>query len=323
MIEQLNLYAKDLLLKLAFRYKDDLGIRKSQFLYYLVNEDLIVLDDKKSANLLNFENDQKMHLYQNSKAYQTLSSNEKELLETIKNAMIPEFFRLIINPTPEEEMTPEFQEFYHFLTDGFIEYFADSFSKEAKLEYQINPANENKLEFVTQMLRFLPEEVSKEKTIFQYQYPYILELCQIASENMKPYGINFYSNYEKNYKKDNRKLEEIHYENMKELLKNTLPSAKNKEIKIDNLLQKYRLVGTVEYARQDLKKIYTKSYGNNPDSLERIYKEIDSVFEHTNAGQKKNSENTRVLAPTGFLKGSIVVILSIVLGIILSIIILQ
>lgn len=322
MLEKLNLYAKDLLRKIAHHYNDVLGNNNIQALYHLMNEEIITFDNSPNLKLVELQNDYKIHLYQNSFPYQSLKEREEELLEAIKTAIVPELFRYVIHPTPQEEVEPDMQDFYQFLTDGFVTLYAQSFCEKEKINFQINSELSLNVQFVEEMFQALPEEVSKDKTVFQYSYPYILELCQIATEQHKTYGINFYSQYEKHYKKDTRALEELHYENIKELLVNKFPIT-NSNDKITMLLQKYRLAGTVEFAKKDLIKRYEEMYGNQPDMLNTIKKAIDEAFINNRDGQIKSNGSSRILAPTGFLRGSIVVILSILLGVLLAIIILQ
>lgn len=322
MIEKLNLYAKDLFFKIAREYNDVLGNDNIQVLYHLMNEEIVTIDNEPNIKLIALQKDQKIHLYQNSPIYQSLKEKEEELLEVLKKKIVPELFRYVIHPIPQEELEPDMDEFYQFLTEGFVTLYAKSFCEKEQIDFQTNSELSNNVQFVEEMLQALPEEVSKDKTVFQYQYPYILELCQIATEQQKSYGINFYSRYEKNYKKDNRVLEEFHYENIKDLLLNQFPITDSND-QITMLLQKYRFEKTVEFAKQDLIKIYETLYANHPDVLNTIKNAINEALTNNRDGQIKSNGNSRILAPTGFLRGSIVVILSVLLGIILSIIILQ
>lgn len=324
MQEVLNEYAKNILKAIAMDYKDELGQNNTTFLYSLLQRDFIILENNGTRAIENdylksitpeksILEDGNIHI--NLTSYKHLNREEK--LITIKEDIIHHIFHYFINPEKENESDNNLKEFYSFLTEGFVEKYANEFCEKHGITRTIKKKYLANINFVSNMLNVLPEEISKEKTIFQYQYSYILELCQLGREYTKSYGVNYYSQFEKHY------LKEKDFINIINFILDTHPDKRNLSVLIPSFLDKYKEIGKIEYARNDLKETYKNIYKNNPLKLETIEQEIDKVFNGEYVGQSQIKGTTRVLAPAGFFEGSILIVLCISLGVILSLLLLQ
>lgn len=137
-VEEMNIYAKDILNKIAKYYNEELGNNNIQYLYFLLQKETIV----KASNIINKENDMTLpHLSKTHNVYldkDMLVIDEKAGLEQLKSDMIHTLFHLVIHPNEEINRDPKKQEFFEFLTEGLVEKYANDFSLKNNIERNLN-----------------------------------------------------------------------------------------------------------------------------------------------------------------------------------------
>lgn len=184
---ELNKYAKQIILHILRDYQDSLGLENEKRLRDLLSEEFVVLDPEEKP-----VNDGKVHIFLNKEDLMGLSFEEMEK-EIKKNILVREIFRYIITPKIADNKNQLEEVFSENLTEGLVEKYAEDFSGRHDLGTP-RVKNEENLELATKLLEGIPKEISKDALFFQYQYPFMLEYYQIGT------GKNLFEEYQEGKK---------------------------------------------------------------------------------------------------------------------------
>ena len=171
---ELNRYAKQIILHILRDYQDSLGLENEKRLRDLLSEDFVVLEENEKP-----VNDGKVHIFLNKEDLMGLSLEEMEQ-ESKKNILVREIFRYIITPKISEKKSEKEEEFSENLTEGLVEKYALDFSLRHDLGIP-KTKNEQNILLATKLLEGIPNEISKDALFFQYQYPFMLDYYRLGT----------------------------------------------------------------------------------------------------------------------------------------------
>lgn len=190
-IEQyLNAYGKLVLEKIKQDYGHALSEKQKEYLTQLSNDSKFIKVNKPTAEDIAFfskqkgiekeenfsqeyvpsahggrtKQDDKIHIYPYSKAFEKCKSNDEILNVCVKDLVVHEIFHYFIRPEAKEE-----KEFGHFLTEGLVQEYAEKLSQKYNLQMPKSNYNENVLAAQKIYAGFPSEwsEEKKERLVFQ------------------------------------------------------------------------------------------------------------------------------------------------------------
>jgi len=307
MKELLLNFSKLVLKYIASMYRKELGNQNEQLLYQLLTTDFLVIESynvKNNMQIAEIQEDYKIHL-SNFFIEQDEINQKSILLRTI--------LRYFIHLNIPNEENYEKAEFANFITDGFIEVYATELSQTYNLPNITHPELLSNITFVQNLMTKMPKEISMTTIVFQYQYPYLLEMCQINT------GINYYSLYQKEY------LKSQDYENITNYLKNILPNSPQKENFISTIILACQTIGTKKHAQKELTLNLKNVFLNDIDALNEALAVLPNLLFENNSGNSTTKSNATRIRTTssGYLKGSIIIFITISIGIYFAILLMS
>ena len=171
---EINRYAKQVVLQILRDYQDSLGLENDLRLRNLLTKDFVVLNETSSPN-----NDDLVHIYLDKEDLQGLDFKEMEYIIK-KDILVREIFRYIITPKKEEDKSEIGISFAEDITEGLVEKYAEDFSLRHSLG-KPKVKNEKAKALATKLLKGIPKEISKDALVFQYKYPFILKYYKIGT----------------------------------------------------------------------------------------------------------------------------------------------
>ena len=127
--------------------------------------------------------DNKIHIYPYTKAFSDCKTENELLNDCVDNIVTHEIFHYFIRPNLYDEEGTIREEFGHFLTEGLVQHYAETFSQNHKLPTPKSNYDRN-VAFVKELLAGLPDNLSKEQVdriVFSYNQNDLLN----ASKNGK------------------------------------------------------------------------------------------------------------------------------------------
>lgn len=191
MLEELNNYGKMLARKIYIDNKEYFGIQDDLFLFKLSEENFIFLIEEENKDILTTEENKVLFNVKNP-TIKFLQDEEK--IKKVKKLLPYQIFSLIIRANEINHVSNEVQEFADFLTKGLTEVYTREFAKKYNIEIE-NQQEENK-EFAEILLNNIPEEMDKDKMVFQNNALYMAECYELKTKK------NLYKLYEERYKKE-------------------------------------------------------------------------------------------------------------------------
>ena len=296
-MEELKGYIQNILKQIYFDYRDDLGLENELRLFSYVNEGGISFTESASENVLCIPVPE-----ENNSLWR-----EKDL--------IPFLFKQFL-PTDRVKKDDFFNlEFANFLKNGIASIYTKEFCTRHNYTYVPQEQYQANAEYAKEVLNHLSTTLSTHKVVFLYSYQEIMEYVQISTRNERnPNGINYYTIYMETYLKENDwpYIEDFVVRN----ITNSLEEAKM-------ILETYKKIQKKIIITNDLKEKIQEKYQNNPEILQARLEELNDLFKTGLSGSGRDkSDTTRVLKSDGYLKGSIILVLTVAFGILIALLLL-
>lgn len=216
---EINRFAQQVVLHILRDYQDSLGLANEARLRDLLGTNFVVFDELPTeihdslVHIFLYENDLKGLNYEEMHVY------------IKRNILVRELFRYIIHSKLESDKNTLGILFAKDLTEGLVLKYATDFSMRHDLGKPLITSSEN-LFLAEELLKGIPENISKDALVFQYSYPFILDYYYVGT------GKNFLDFYHK-YKNSSEKLD-----------MQTIPTVFNLERKLETNNSQGFLEGT-------------------------------------------------------------------------------
>lgn len=297
-MEELLTYIQNILKQIYMDYRDDLGMNNELRLFSYTREGGISFNKPYDENVL----------------YVPLPKDNLELFQ--KTELIPFLFKQFL-PTDQRGGEKSFdEEFATFLKEGITDVYAKNFAIKHNLEYIPKEELEKNAEYAQKILSLLSATLSVNKVVFLYNYQAILEYTQISTRSEEyPDGINYYTIYKETYLKEND------WPYIEAFILENIVSFKEEA---DLLLKQYQKMKEKQAVLKDLKEKLKEKWQDNPQMLQIKLEELNNLFKNSLAGSGRDkTDPTRVLKQDGYLKGSVIIVLTFLLGIAIAILLLM
>lgn len=209
--KDINEFGKDILQLIKAQYESSMSISQQQFLEKLTTSDnFIVINKPNSEDVERFgklndsnhnipnapsahggraKGDGKIHIYPYSQSFNNCNTYDDYLNLCKNHLVVHEIFHYFIRPDAVEIKNSEiYNEFKHFLTEGLVQYYTETFSKEHNLVIPNSNYNWN-VKTAKDILSVFPKGTDLDKIVFQKNFVEIINLAYNYS------GINFVNNY--------------------------------------------------------------------------------------------------------------------------------
>ena len=297
-MEELKTYIQNILKQIYFDYRDDLGLNNELRLFSYAQEGGISFTETEDEKVL----------------YVPVPMDNQELFR--KRELIPFLFEQFL-PTDQRGREEVFdREFAIFLKEGIADVYAKNFSMKHNLEYLPKEELEANRKYAKTILSLLSTTLSVNKVVFLYNYQAILEYTQISTRSEEyPNGINYYTIYKETYLKEND------WPYIEAFILESIISSKEEA---SMLLTQYQKIKEKQVVLRDLKEKLEDKWRDNPQMLQLKLEELNNLFKNSLAGSGRDkTDPTRVLKQDGYLKGSIVIVLTFLLGIAIAVLLLM
>ena len=207
--QSINEYGKYILNCIKNQYSSSLTLEQLKNIEELLNTQFIIIekpseDDieffSKQAGITNPEDysidyiptahggrakeDNKIHIYPHTKAFETCKTDDEIIKTCIDNIVVHEIFHYFIRPNLSNENETMKDEFGHFITEGLVQYYTEEFAKKYRLG---NPKSnyDRNVEFAKKLISSFPNNLTQsqiDNIIFTYNQDQLLELSQNGKE---------------------------------------------------------------------------------------------------------------------------------------------
>lgn len=296
-MKELKTYIQNILKQIYFDYRDDLGVDNELRLFSYVQEGGISFTQTYDEKVL----------------FVPMPIEDQDLF--CKRDLISFLFKQFL-PTEKRGINEFFDtEFATFLKEGIACIYTQNFCTKHNYEYIFQEELEANIEYAKKVLNELSKTLAVNKVVFLYNYQAIMEYAQISTRSEStPDGINYYTMYKETY------LKEDDWQYIKEfILKNIVNTKQEGEL----LLKQYQKRKKKQIILNDLKIKLEEKWRNNPETLHLKLEELNNLFKNNLSGSDRDKKDpTRVLKSDGYLKGSIIIGLALLLGIAIALLLL-
>jgi len=295
LLEYLNIYAKKIMNLIYIHHREYFGREDDLFLFSLITSESPLIKFTTKGPLIERHKKEKNipELFINLSHPKIFGKTEEEKKEFLESLIPFEIFYFIVGPLNNAYLVNEEEQAYHeFLKKGFSSVLAKEFSQLEHVPVTIlYPANQM---FAEKLLKEIPAQIDTKKMMYQNDIEYITELYKMTT------GKNLRKDYKENYIKENER------DRINTLLKKYIVPEQQEQME-----EKIMKNGTYAKMVLDLTSYFVTE--KKDKELEAAMQEFQILFPNylnENMSRERKKEN-------GFFKTSVVIMLSIFLGIIL------
>lgn len=294
-MEELKKYIQNILRQLYLDYREDLGTTNELRLFSYLREDGLSFTPTGDRAVL----------------WVDVPKENQELWK--EKDLIPFLIKQFL-PTEERKEEEQYDaEFASFLKDGIAAFYTKTFCENHNYNYIPEEELKANLEYAEDLLNHLSKTVAKNKVVFQYGYQEIMSYVQISTRSEEhPNGINYYAKYLNEY------VKESDWPFIKAFITHYL---KEGEEEIEDQLKSYKIMKKKQEIIRDLSLKLERKLKNNPEVLKTSLEELSMIFNNTLPGSNrgKSGATLSLINPYGYLKGSVIIVLTLLLGIAIAI----